>query len=133
LSRGWARQRELARESEAERSALTAAILAGLGRQATTIDMIAASNLAALYVRANKLDAAGRDATEIRRQINQALRTTGFRPAKAEPPKQPSIAEQLAARGYAPPVARTDKAAPETLADETHNTEVPSASSEAVS
>jgi hypothetical protein len=105
--------RQLASQAEAERAALTADILAGLGRTATTIDMIAASNLAALYVRANKLEAAGRDATEIRRQINQALRTTGFRPAKVEPPKQPSIAELLAAKGYAPPVAQSGDNVPE--------------------
>jgi hypothetical protein len=79
---------ELAAQAEQERKAPAADILAGLGRPANAIDRVAAENLAALNIRANKLEAAGKDATEVRRQINQALRTTGFRPQKIEPAKQ---------------------------------------------
>jgi hypothetical protein len=87
LARGRKRMRELAQEAQAERESLAAELLAGLGRTPSTVDRIAATNLAALHVRAKRLEAAGRDAVEIRRQITQMIRATGLRPAPVETAK----------------------------------------------
>jgi hypothetical protein len=81
-----------------KREKLAGELIAGLGRVPTAIDLVAAVNLAALFVRADQLEAAGRNADEIRRQINQAIRATGLRPAKAEPPPRKTFVEKLAER-----------------------------------
>jgi phosphotransferase system HPr-like phosphotransfer protein len=75
--------RELRLEAAAERETLTAEILASLGRPASAIDRIAAANLAARHIRANRIEASGRDASAVRQQITQAVRATGFRPQPA--------------------------------------------------
>ena len=108
LARGRARMRELAQQSAAERDKLAAEILAGLGRAPSAIDRIAAANLAALHVRANRIEASGRDASAIRKQIIQATRATGFKPqpaASQKPAPLKAIDDHLArqrAAGVAP-------------------------------
>ena len=57
LSRGWRRMQEIAHESEAERRAIEAGLLADLGRRATAIDRIAIETLSAAMVRARRLRA----------------------------------------------------------------------------
>jgi hypothetical protein len=126
LRRGYARMIELAQQNKAKRDALAAELLGGLGRPPSAIDRVAAENLASMVVQADRLEAHGKDASELRRQINQAMRTSGFKPAMAEPPKQPSIAELLAARGYAPPSARSGAEAPEQQETETRTSEAAS-------
>lgn len=101
--RGWARWRELEAERAARRHQIVAELLAELGRAPTQLDQIWAQNLAAMVVRAEQLEARGKDAAELRRLVNQTMRTGGLRPAPVEPQKPLSIAEMLAARGYAPP------------------------------
>jgi hypothetical protein len=87
LARGRARMRQLTKQYAIEHETLTAEILASLGRPASAIDRIAAANLAALHIRANRIEAAGRDASAIRQQITQAVRATGFKPQPAAPQK----------------------------------------------
>jgi len=85
LARGRIRMREIARESEAERKAIEADLLASLGRTATPLDRIAAESISAAVVRARRLRACGRDDSEQRRQIAQLMRASGFRPDKPAP------------------------------------------------
>jgi hypothetical protein len=127
LLRGKARMRQLAAEADAERKAIAAKILADLGRPASMLDEIAARNLAALDVRASRLEANGKDATAVRQQITQAQRASGFRPAKPAEAKPPSIQELLAARGFKPPVAPPTTPAPEQRADATRASEAANA------
>jgi hypothetical protein len=118
-SRGWRRMRELAREADAKRKTLTAELLAGLGRPATAVDRIAAENLAALHVKAIRLEASGRDATGVRQQITQAMRASGLRPDKPAPPKPFNIAAALA-QGILPPSPQSADDAAKQPGDETH-------------
>jgi hypothetical protein len=55
---------------------------------------------------------AGWRPSEQLRLIAQLLRTTGIKPRQPEQSKPPSIAEQLAARGYLPPVAQPARKPP---------------------
>jgi hypothetical protein len=84
---GLVRMRQLASERLAERQAITAQILSDLGRPATTLDRIAANNLAALHVRANQLEAMGKNADTVRQQITQAQRASGFKPQPVDAQK----------------------------------------------
>jgi len=116
LLRGGARIKELAAEAAVEREAIAAALLADLGRPPSAVDRIACQNLAALHVKASKLESNGRNATEVRRQICQQLRAAGFKPAPATVPAPLTVPELLRLRGYTAPVAhdeQADKAAAE--------------------
>lgn len=98
--RGLVRMRQLASERLAQRQAIAAQILSELGRAPTTLDKIAANNLAALHVRADQLEAMGKNADAVRQQITQAQRASGFKPEPAATkPQRQSIREMLAARG----------------------------------
>jgi len=132
LRRGAARMKELAQESARERIALAADLLADLGRPPTAADRIAVETIAATAIRARQLRAFGRNDAEERRLLAQLIRASGLKPAPIEPPKPPTLAEQLAARGYSPPVARSVDAAPEQRGDATPLSETRSAPSEAV-
>jgi hypothetical protein len=96
-AQGRRRALQLAAEYAAERQALTVDLLAGLGRAPTAVDRIAAENLAAMHVRAHRLEAQGRDATEERRQITQMMRAAGFKPTKAAVQPRLSPSEKFAA------------------------------------
>jgi hypothetical protein len=73
LSRGWRRMQEIAHESEAERRAIEAALLADLGRRATAVDRVAIETLSAAMVRARRLRAMRRNDTEQTRLIAHLL------------------------------------------------------------
>jgi hypothetical protein len=104
---GGRRTKARAAQDEAERNALTAELLQELGRPATARDRIAAANLAALHLRAIRLEANGRDASEVRRQITQTLRAS-WRPDKVEPKSAgPTLAEYLK-ENYGKAAAQTD-------------------------
>jgi hypothetical protein len=83
LSRGWRRMQEIAHESEAERRAIEAGLVADLGRPATAVDRIAIETLSAAMVRARRLRAKGKGDTEQTRLIAQLLRATGIKSAPA--------------------------------------------------
>jgi hypothetical protein len=129
LARGRQRMRELVVESEVERQAVADGLANDLGRTPSTAETLLIETTAAQVVEARKLRRLGKSSEMQDRLVYRGLSKLGIKPA---PSKQLSIAEQLAARGYAPPVTQTDKAAPETPDDEPHLTEAPSASSEAV-
>jgi hypothetical protein len=100
--RGWSRMRQLRQQEQAQREALAADLLAGLGRPATAFDKVAIGNLASLHVRANRLEANGRDSSDIRRLITRTMRAFGMTlGAPAAPPV--SIEAALKARGHRPP------------------------------
>jgi hypothetical protein len=103
LARGQKRMLELAVIAEAERVKLESAILAEIGRPASTLDKIAAETLSASVVRARRLRALGKSDSEERKTILQAVRATGLRSAAPTAPAPPTIAELLAQRGYSPP------------------------------
>ncbi len=103
LKRGAARMRELATEDRAKREALEEELSAGLGRTPAAIDKLTINAIAATQVRALRLRQAGRSDLEERRLLTQLLRTSGLRPAPASAPAPLTIAQQLAAAGYAPP------------------------------
>jgi hypothetical protein len=106
-SRGYKRMKEIAAEVVAEREALTAELLAALGRPATVIDRIACENLAALHVRAKRIEASGRNASDVRRQITQLMRGVGIKPdAPASKPQR-----KIDPLEYARTFGRTDEAA----------------------
>jgi hypothetical protein len=92
--RGWARWNQLQAEYAAQREHIAAGLLAGLGREPAMTDKIAAKNIAAMEVEATRLEARGKPAIEQRRLVAQWTRTSGFRPAKAEP-KPASTPEYL--------------------------------------
>jgi hypothetical protein len=102
-ARGATRMRQIAVEAEAERAALAAELVAGLGRPPSAIDQIAVEVLSSTTVRARRQRKLGKSDREDARILVQAVRAFGIRPAPAAPPRQLTIAEQLAARGYAPP------------------------------
>jgi hypothetical protein len=122
--------RELRAEAAREREALTVEILASLGRVPSAIDRIAAANLAALHVRANRIEASGRDASAIRQQITQAVRATGFKPQPAAAQKPRTIQEMLAERGIKPPSASPATPEPEQRRDEARFSEAANAHGE---
>jgi hypothetical protein len=62
---------ELRAADAAERQRIEAGLLADLGRPATMTDRVAAANIAALQVKAERLEHQGRDAFELRKQIAQ--------------------------------------------------------------
>ncbi len=103
LKRGAARMRELATEDRAKREALEEELSAGLGRTPAAIDKLTINAIAATQVRALRLRQAGRSDLEERRLLTQLLRTSGLRPAPASAPAPLTIAQRLAAAGYAPP------------------------------
>jgi hypothetical protein len=86
-AQGRRRSLQLAAEAEAERKALEAELIADLGRRATAYDRIAINNIAAMHVRARRLEAQGKNATEERRQITQMMRGLGLKPAPVEQQK----------------------------------------------
>jgi hypothetical protein len=104
-SRGQRRMRELAAEAEVERAALAAELVAGLGRPASAIDKIAVEVLSSTTVRARRLRLLGRSDREDQKILVQAVRAFGIRPKLPSPPAPLTLAQQLAARGYAPPPA----------------------------
>jgi hypothetical protein len=106
-------------QEEAQRQAIVADILAGLGRPATVVDRIAADNLASFHIKARRLEAQGKSSVEVRRVLNQAMRASGPKPAEPEAPRPMSIQEMLAARGFTPPAAPTASAALEQSGIET--------------
>jgi hypothetical protein len=101
--RGWARVKQLTTENQVETSKLTAELLASLGRSPTPVDIIAAETLAASAIRARRLRSVGKNDGEERARIIQLIRATGMRPAPAAAPAPMTIAQRLAAAGYAPP------------------------------
>jgi hypothetical protein len=62
-------------------------LLADLGRPVNTTDEVWAANLASMVVRAELLEAAGMDSSELRQRINQGMRTAGRKLAPAGPQK----------------------------------------------
>jgi hypothetical protein len=92
MSRGWRRMQEIAYESEEQRRALEAELLAHLGRPATPADRIAIEALSAAMVRARRLRAMGKNDTEQMRLIAQLLRATGI---KSGPAADTPIAGQI--------------------------------------
>lgn len=95
LSRGRRRMQELAVENAAKRQEIATRILAELGRPPLAVDVIAAENLAALHVKADQIEAAGRNAAGIRKMIIQAQRAS-FKPSPPTPAKPESLEEYLA-------------------------------------
>jgi hypothetical protein len=85
---GRRRQLALAKECEAERKALEADIIAGLGRVPSALDMIAIETMTATAVRARRLRACGRSDHSERQLLVQATRATGLRP-------QPPVAAKV--------------------------------------
>jgi hypothetical protein len=133
-SRGWRRMRELRAEAEAERDALAAELLVGLGRPVTAVDRIAAETLAAAHVKAERLEASGRDATEERRLVAQLMRTSGFRPAKAsehKPDPTAALREHITRRYPQPPSRPTVADAPDAPANSTRTSDAAGGHSEA--
>uniref|UniRef100_UPI00132F943C hypothetical protein n=1 Tax=Bradyrhizobium sp. USDA 3458 TaxID=2591461 RepID=UPI00132F943C len=59
--------------------------------------------LAAAAVRARRLRESGKNDSEERKTILQAIRATGLRPSPAQATTAMSLADQLVARGYAAP------------------------------
>ncbi|WP_456835725.1 MULTISPECIES: hypothetical protein [unclassified Bradyrhizobium] len=80
-SRGNRRMRELAERDQADIGELTKSLLASLGRTPTPVDTIAAETLAAAAVRARRLRESGKNDSEERKTILQAIRATGLRPS----------------------------------------------------
>jgi len=74
---------EIAHESEEQRRAIEAELLADLGRPATAGDRIAIETLSAAMVRARRLRATGKNDAEQMRLIAQLLRATGIRSGPA--------------------------------------------------
>jgi hypothetical protein len=113
--RGWKRMRQLRQQDQAKRQELVAELLGGLNRKPSAVDKVAADSIAALFIKANRLESQGKDSTEVRRLILQSMRTSGFRPSKAEAPAPLSIQEQLRQRGYTEPdtAGTAEKAAAE--------------------
>jgi hypothetical protein len=101
LARGRARIRELAVESEAERQAEQAALLADLGREPGHAERLLIEQAAHLAVRARRLRALGRgrEADDVTRLLIRALAKLGVKPSQA----QPESLEQYLARTAAPP------------------------------
>ena len=73
--------------AEAERKALVAELLAGLGRPARAIDRVAIGALSAAMIQSRRLRRQGRNGSEERRLIAQMMRTTGIKPDKPVPSK----------------------------------------------
>src|SRR5258705_3831789 len=97
-ARGLARMKEIASEDAVTRHRLVAELLEGLGRAPTAVDRVTVETLAATVVRADRLRSAGRSDLEERRLVVQLQRAIGLRPAPAEPAKEPTYQEKLAAR-----------------------------------
>jgi hypothetical protein len=90
LKSGRARMKELAAEAAAERAPLEAALIAGLGREPTALDLVAIETLAVTVVRARRLRAAGRNDAEERKTLVQIIRATGLRPPPPAAPTEQS-------------------------------------------
>jgi hypothetical protein len=96
--------RELQAMRAAQREQIATGLLAGLGREPSEADRVAARTIASMQVEAERLETLGKSALEQRRIVVQLLRQSGFRPAPAEPLKpvpQQSTAEKIAAIGVA--------------------------------
>jgi hypothetical protein len=103
LARGRRRMQEIAAEDEVEVRRLVAARLALLGREPTEDDRLFAEMIAVTATRARRLRARGKSDLDERRLLTQLFRASGWRPSPPEPPKQLSIAEQIAALSGKPP------------------------------
>jgi hypothetical protein len=90
------------------RQKIAAGLLADLNRPVNTTDQVWAQHVAALVWRAEQMEAAGMDSTELRRLVNQSMRAGGQKPAPPKPQKPDplrAIDEHLArqrAAGVAP-------------------------------
>lgn len=95
--RGWSRWKELQAMRASQRERIAAGLLAGLGREPTEADRVAASTIAAMQVEAERLESMGKSALEERKLAAQLLRQTGFKPAPAAPAKSapPSLEDWL--------------------------------------
>lgn len=89
--------RRLKRDA-ARRQELAAGLLADLGRPTNTTDEIWADNMAAMVWRAEYLEAAGIDSTELRQRINQGMRTAGRKLAPAAPQRPDDKVARIKAR-----------------------------------
>jgi hypothetical protein len=108
---GRARMRELAAEAAAERAPLEAALIAGLGREPTALDLVAIETLAATVIRARRLRATGRNDADERKTLVQIIRATGLRPSPpAAPTEQQSDPFGLFIDDPAPAVAEEREA-----------------------
>jgi hypothetical protein len=99
---GQVRMIAVSRQLEAERKALAASLLSGLGRPVTMVDEIAAETLSSAIVRARRLREIGKSDAEMLKLVVQASRAFNLKPQPPAPPPM-TLAQQLAARGYAPP------------------------------
>lgn len=97
--------KELAPVYEAERRALEQRILAAVGGTPDALVEIAAEALSSAVIGARRRRATGKSDAELLKLVAQLTRASGLRPAPAAPAAPLSIADQLAARGYAPPPA----------------------------
>lgn len=88
--------KQLTASYEQDRAALQAALLSDLGREATTIDRIAAEALSSALIGSRRKRAAGRYDTEQLKLVTQLLRATGMKPAPGTGPTAPSITDYLA-------------------------------------
>jgi hypothetical protein len=95
LRRGWARQQELARESEVQRQRVESALVADFGRAPFAIEACVIEQISARMVRARRLRQQGRDDTEQSRLIAQLLRSIGLKPQHGTAPPQESDEEYL--------------------------------------
>lgn len=82
LARGRARMKQLAEQDTAKARAIATRIISELGRVPSQLDELAAMHIARLFVRAERLEEAGRNSSAVRQSINQAMRASGFRPDK---------------------------------------------------
>jgi hypothetical protein len=132
LLRGKARQLQIAAESEQERQAEAAKLLADLAREASHAERVIVEQLSMLIVRGRRLRQAGRgaDAEMVARLVLRGLTRLGIKPGQAKPAETPL---EYAQRKYGrQAVAQNDAPAPETPADATRISDVPTASREAV-
>jgi hypothetical protein len=75
---GRARMCEIAVETQAGIERTAASLLACLGRPPTVVDELEAEAIGALYVKARRLRACGRDDSEVVRMAATLLRGSGF-------------------------------------------------------
>ena len=95
-ARGKRRMKQLTVSYERDRAALQAALLSDLGREATTIDRVAAEALSSALIGSRRKRAAGHYDTEMLKLVTQLLRATGMKPAPGTGPAAPSISDYLA-------------------------------------
>jgi hypothetical protein len=104
--RGWARMRELGQEQAEQRREITEALLSGLG-SASALERAHAGCVAFWQVRAEYQESIGRDSTEARTKLYQALKAFGVKPDKAAPKAAPTNIDDIYAEMTAQSEARS--------------------------